>query len=133
MESMDDPILRDQIRSKLEKKALARGLSSVSTGLFEECARPAELRGDQRGPVWTDPAVERLRRVPRGFMRDAAKGTVEEYARKNDIAQISPEVAEKGLAQAREKMADALSGGPAKDATATGDGTSSGSPGANED
>ena len=104
LEKMDDPILRDQIKSKLEKKALARRLSSVSTGLFEECDRSADVRADHRGPVWTDPAVGRLRRVPRGFMRDAARRTVEEYARKNDIAQISLEVAEKGLAKARKKM-----------------------------
>jgi rubrerythrin len=61
--------------------------------------------------VWTDAANERLQRAPEGFMRLAARRTVEDYAKENGIAEITLDVAEEGLAIAREQMGEAMRSG----------------------
>jgi len=43
-------------------------------------------------------------RAPEGFMREAAKRNIENYARENSISSISLDSAEKGLEIARELM-----------------------------
>ncbi len=106
LEEIADEVLRRQIRTQLEKRALTQRVSTITLEMFRECAglEPVE-------PVWTDEATTRLERVPEGFMRRAAQDTVEEYARENGCAEITLEVAEGGLGKAREKMATAMRGG----------------------
>lgn len=53
---------------------------------------------------WTDNALKRLERVPEGFMRKAARGMVEAHARSLGLPEITLEIAEAGLAKARETM-----------------------------
>ncbi|MFN2466215.1 MAG: universal stress protein [Candidatus Dormibacteria bacterium] len=65
-------------------------------------ARP---RGrDQEGPAWTDEATTRLDRAPAGFMRTMARTKVDEYARKIGADRVTLDVAEGGLADARDLM-----------------------------
>jgi hypothetical protein len=54
--------------------------------------------------IWNDDAIGRLERVPEGFMRKAARNTVEEYAKENGFAEISLKIVEAGLAKSKEKM-----------------------------
>ncbi len=60
------------------------------------------------GPAWNDDAVQRLERVPAGFMRTLARAKVEEFARKIHADRVNLEVAEGGLADARDMMNQAL-------------------------
>jgi nucleotide-binding universal stress UspA family protein len=60
------------------------------------------------GPEWTDEAAQRLERVPAGFMRSLARTKVEEFARKIHAETITVDVAEGGLADARDLMNQAL-------------------------
>ncbi|MDA2935111.1 PCP reductase family protein [Acidobacteria bacterium AH-259-D05] len=79
----------------------------LQDGSFQSCDRV----NTSEKMVWTDEAVRRLQRVPEGFMRNAAKESVEGYAKENGIRHISLEVAEKGLVAAREQMASAMRAG----------------------
>ncbi|MCP4041169.1 MAG: universal stress protein [Gammaproteobacteria bacterium] len=60
---------------------------------------------------WQAAALARLMRVPEGFMRNASRERIEDYARRNGVSEITLEVAEQGLAEARQSMADAMKGG----------------------
>src|SRR5205807_2895351 len=57
---------------------------------------------------WTDEAVQRMERVPGGFMRMLARSKVEEFARKIGANTINRDVAEGGLVDARLMMDQAL-------------------------
>jgi hypothetical protein len=64
---------------------------------------------------WTPPAVERLNRVPEGFMRDITRTKIEEYARQHQLSFITLETAEEGIAVGRQLMAEMIAGySPAK-------------------
>jgi nucleotide-binding universal stress UspA family protein len=59
---------------------------------------------------WTPPAVERLNRVPEGFMRDITRTKIEEYARQHQLSFITLETAEEGIAVGRQLMAEMIAG-----------------------
>jgi nucleotide-binding universal stress UspA family protein len=59
---------------------------------------------------WTQEAVNRLNRVPEGFMRDMTREKVEDYARHHEIALVTLEVAEKGIEVGRQMMAEMIAG-----------------------
>ena len=106
LEAIDNEVLREQLRNKLEKQALRQRLSAITVAMLTE-ALP-----DAGEPIWTDAAAVRLERVPQGFMREAARRTITEHAESIAVAEISLEVAEDGLAKAREKMKSAMGGAP---------------------
>jgi hypothetical protein len=64
---------------------------------------PAEIH-------WQAAALARLMRVPEGFMRDKCKQRIEDYARQNGHAEITLDVAEEGLKQARSEMEKNMQG-----------------------
>jgi nucleotide-binding universal stress UspA family protein len=59
---------------------------------------------------WTPDAVNRLNRVPEGFMRDMTREKIEEYARQHDVALVTLTVAEKGIEVGRQLMAEMIAG-----------------------
>ncbi len=60
---------------------------------------------------WSKEALERLERVPKGFMRDNTQNRVMGYAKMNGIKDISLEVCEKGIAESVKLMEDAIKNG----------------------
>jgi nucleotide-binding universal stress UspA family protein/rubrerythrin len=60
--------------------------------------------------IWGDDATERLLRVPVGFMRDATRQHIEQYAFAEKISDITLDVAEAGIKKATEEMEAVLSG-----------------------
>jgi ribosomal protein L37E len=64
--------------------------------------------GGEAAVAWTDDAVERMERVPAGFMRMLARTKVEEFARKIHAETITRDVVEGGLVDARLMMDQAL-------------------------
>ncbi len=60
--------------------------------------------------TWSDEGKARLERVPVGFMRDATRQHIENYAYSNTIKHITLEVAEAGISKATQEMEDVLSG-----------------------
>jgi nucleotide-binding universal stress UspA family protein len=118
---------RRRVKARIEKIARVQRLPSITrefadANLDEAYAPVAEIVSDtaptlpsREGgrevslPVtWTDDAVERMERVPAGFMRMLARTKVEEFARKIRADNITRDVVEGGLVDARLMMDQAL-------------------------
>jgi nucleotide-binding universal stress UspA family protein len=119
LQSVGDASLRGNLAMRAEKKARVAGADLVEREHLESFVRVAEDGNHQEAaPHWQAPALARLMRVPEGFMRDASRQRIEDYARDRGFDQVSLEVAEQGLAAARVAMQEALQKGEASgDAT----------------
>ncbi len=137
LEAIVDPILRTQVRNKLEKKALTQRITAITLEmlraempalnakgeatsadptLFPTASAPTPSSVSSAAPIallWTEDALARLNRVPEGFMRNAAKNMIEEHAKKSGASEISLDTAEAGLGKARDKMHAAMDPGAA--------------------
>ena len=134
--SEKDLSLRGNLSMRAEKKARSTKSSQVEAehiSMFVE-QQDSGLKPQDLGPrtensllspkssplspvVWQSAALARLMRVPQGFMRDASKQRIETYAQANGHDEITLDVAEAGLAQAREAMADQMQSAPMPDTT----------------
>ena len=65
--------------------------------------------------TWTDEAQARLDRAPEGFMRDCTRALILKHAEKTGSTMITLEVANEGIEQAKEYMAEAMKTGNLKD------------------
>jgi hypothetical protein len=59
---------------------------------------------------WTQDALNRLNRVPEGFMRDMTREKIEEYARQHEVSLVTLDVAEMGIEVGRQLMAEMIAG-----------------------
>lgn len=89
-----------------EKAAGANGNGAAEAPADE---RKLIARDDDRVPLlsnheWTAEAVERILRVPAGFMRDRTQERVELVAREKHVPQIGIKTVEEGIALGRELM-----------------------------
>jgi hypothetical protein len=60
--------------------------------------------------TWTPEALNRLNRVPEGFMRDMTREKIEDYARQHTVQLVTLDVAEKGIEVGRQMMAETIAG-----------------------
>ncbi len=100
---VEDLALRGNLSMRAEKRARGERSNRVTI----EHIRPfVEDEGapTERTLQWSAAALARLSRVPEGFMRDSSKARIETHAREQDLDEISLEVAEAGLEQARKAM-----------------------------
>jgi nucleotide-binding universal stress UspA family protein len=65
--------------------------------------------------TWTPEAHSRLERAPEGFMRECTRALIEKHADKIGVTAITVEVANEGIEQAKDYMADAMKTGNLKD------------------
>ncbi len=103
LDSIESESLRSNLAMRAEKKARSEDSYDVSLDHINA------FMDDEPTPEvttvhWQAAALARLSRVPQGFMRDSAKQRVEDYARAQGEPGISLEIAEAGLAQARDAM-----------------------------
>ncbi len=108
LDDIGDAILREQVRNRLEKRSLTQRITSVTLAMVREEREALFAAGEL---VWTEAALERLARVPEGFMRNAAKGMIETHAKGNGQNEITLEIAEAGLGKARQRMQEGMAGG----------------------
>lgn len=119
--AVKDGYIRRRAEAQLEKTARVRRLTAIDAALVSEVlspdgkSAPAERRSKAvtepptREFAWTDDATARLNRVPAGFMRDNCRLKIEEYALEKGSPGITLDIAEGGLAKARELMARMIS------------------------
>ncbi len=114
LKTVDELSLRGNLSMRAEKKARAQGRNRVEKAdiepfmselLSNEPANGAKLPQEI---TWQAAALARLARVPEGFMRKASKDRIEQYARQNNINEITFAVAEQGLTQARKAMEESM-------------------------
>ncbi|MEN8213221.1 MAG: universal stress protein [Pseudomonadota bacterium] len=121
--SEKDLALRGNLSMRAEKKARSAGSPQVEAEHIEaflekQAPSPTLQSPATAAPDWQAAALARLMRVPEGFMRDSSRQRIEAYARAHGRSEITLEVAEAGLAEAREAMAGQMQSAPAPDAAA---------------
>lgn len=115
LETVENPALRESIRMKAEKKGRQSNTTVVEPAhlrgfiAFEEESEEKESvcpfngsTGDEPEQTtldWTEDALDRLQRVPAGFMRDMTRKRIEEFARGFHYELITPGVIEDKYAQ----------------------------------
>jgi len=115
LETIHDESTREHIKLRAEKLALTEKRKTITADFVRRVMgddnEPEEVKSAENiQPCWSEEATQRIERVPAGFMRDASKTRVEEYARREECAEITLEVCEAGLAEARKAMMGAMSG-----------------------
>jgi nucleotide-binding universal stress UspA family protein len=113
------PIVHESI---IEGEAIgaapARGKNSAQNGyqgpeapVAGEAASFAAAETVQLGAfTWTPEALNRLNRVPEGFMRDMTREKIEDYTRQHTVQLVTLDVAEKGIEVGRQMMAETIAG-----------------------
>jgi hypothetical protein len=113
------PIVNESI---VEGEAIGAVPESKQNGTRNAGARPTEAVTAEGIPLattetiqlgtftWTQEAVNRLNRVPEGFMRDMTREKIEDYARHHDILLVTLDVAEQGIEVGRQLMAEMIAG-----------------------
>src|SRR5215211_1048591 len=66
--------------------------------------------GGSREFTWTDDAIERLERAPKGFMRNISRNMTEKVARERGTRHIDLALVEDSLTGARTTMEDVITG-----------------------
>ncbi|MEE9280599.1 MAG: universal stress protein [Myxococcota bacterium] len=122
LEQIEDPAVRGNVGLRAEKSARRSNADEVTVAHVQPFVPGSAQRGDSGADLpWTDEALERLERAPEGFMRDASRERILDWARGHGRSEITFDVVEAGLAEAREAMAEAMrSGGGAGDGQAQG-------------
>ena len=109
MDRVTDPTVANGIRLRAEKRARVEGATKVSP----DHVTPFLGSDANKTRSWSAAALARLTRVPEA-MRDAARARVETVAAERDVDEITLEIAEAGLALAREAMKAAVEEGETK-------------------
>ncbi|HEX2275665.1 MAG TPA: universal stress protein [Candidatus Tectomicrobia bacterium] len=113
------PIVRESIAEaeaigaapKSGQDGAANGRAPTNGGSAAEPAPSPAVEAVQLGAFsWTQDALNRLNRVPEGFMRDMTREKIEEYARQHEASLVTLEVAEKGIEVGRQLMAEMIAG-----------------------
>lgn len=80
---------------------------------FQKAGKATETRRPQHGSTdftWTDDAMERLERAPKGFMRNISRNMTEKLARERGATTIDLALVEDSLDGARTTMEDVITG-----------------------
>jgi nucleotide-binding universal stress UspA family protein len=115
LETVADETTRGHIKLRAEKLALTEKCKTITADFVRRVMGDddsEELKPEADSQlIWTEGAIERIERVPEGFMRDTSKTRVEAYARQQCCTEITLEVCEAGLAEARKAMMGAMQSG----------------------
>jgi len=130
---------RRRTKAKVEKTARKMGFQTISkefavrivdggldytdlenTDLEDSEAAPAQKESAKPAPAaptftWSDAAKARLEKVPVGFMRDATRQHIENFAYSQSASHITLEVAEGGIQKATQEMEAVMTGATSLD------------------
>ena len=124
--------LRRKAHARVEKNARVQKVNTVSLAFLNKILNEKISKGDSGdsksipGDIreigaalspddfnWSPEALERLERVPQGFMRDNTQNRVMAWCSQNDIQDISLEVCEEGIRESVKMMEEAMKSGAA--------------------
>ncbi len=103
LDSVGDPSLRTSIRLRAEKRARRDGAPAVA----EDHVRPFIDESTAPALPWTAAALARLTRVPE-LVRGSVRRRIEAEARVAGASEVTLEIVEAGIAEAREVMGEAM-------------------------
>ncbi|WP_049761183.1 universal stress protein [Rubrobacter xylanophilus] len=96
-----------QAKEKVERET--GGKCPIDHRAFKEAGRRVPEGGSGEF-AWTEDAVARLERVPKGFMRNISRNMTEKLARKKGVREIDMPLIEEALEGARNTMEDVITG-----------------------
>ena len=124
--------LRRKAHARVEKNARVQKVNTVSLAFLNKILNEKISKGDSGDSksipgdireigaalspddfTWSPEALERLERVPQGFMRDNTQNRVMAWCSQNDIRDISLEVCEEGIRESVKMMEEAMKSGAA--------------------
>jgi hypothetical protein len=148
--TMKNAYQRRRVKARVEKRARMMKLDAITLQfarevIEEETGAPLDIQGsaavaateaklvardDKKNPListfaWTDDAVQRIQRVPAGFMRNKTQERIEELARERAAAAIDLALVEEGIEIGKQMMAEMIASYPGPGA-----GAAAGAPGA---
>jgi rubrerythrin len=85
------------------------GECPIDHGAFQKAGNLVP-EGGSREFTWTEDAIERLERAPKGFMRNISRNMTEKLARERGTTHIDLPLVEDSLAGARDTMEDVITG-----------------------
>jgi nucleotide-binding universal stress UspA family protein/rubrerythrin len=108
-----------------DDEAIEMSAKTIAGAILPKTEEKVEEKGEDKKPeakpsgpsqfTWSPEAQARLERVPVGFMRDATRQHIENYAYAQSTEHITLEVAEAGIKKATEEMEAVLSGATSLD------------------
>jgi len=113
LRTVEDLSVRGNLSMRAEKKARQEKCEAVEAQhiqAFLDAETPDSAQLTAADLHWQAAALARLMRVPEGFMRDRCKQSIENFARQDGHAEVTLEVAENGLKQARGEMEKTMKG-----------------------
>ena len=124
--------LRRKAHARVEKNARVQKVNTVSLAFLNKILNEKISKGDSGDSksipgdireigaalspddfTWSPEALERLERVPQGFMRDNTQNRVMAWCSQNDSQDISLEVCEEGIRESVKMMEEAMKSGAA--------------------
>ncbi len=122
--------LRRKAHARVEKNARVQKVETVSLAFLEKILNEKIKKDDSDNVIpgdireigaalssddfnWSPEALERLERVPQGFMRDNTQNRVMAWCSQNDIQDISLDVCEEGIRESVKMMEEAMKNGAA--------------------
>ncbi|MFQ5444673.1 MAG: PCP reductase family protein, partial [Nitrospinales bacterium] len=129
LEEFPEGHIRRRAHARIEKNARVQGISTISLAFANKVLNEKTVSGNagnggENGSEsatpssinvedlpWTQEAINRLEKVPPGFMRDNTKSRILEYAGKQAVDQITLQVAEEGIEESKKFMAEAVANG----------------------
>jgi hypothetical protein len=112
-------VIEEETGAPLDIKSSSADLTRAQAG-DAPADNQAKLvaRDDKKNPListfdWTDDAVQRVFRVPAGFMRNKTQERIEDLARERAAASIDLALVEEGIEFGKRMMAEMMEKGPA--------------------
>jgi nucleotide-binding universal stress UspA family protein/rubrerythrin len=96
-------------RAKQQIEETTSGKCPIDHSAFQKAGNLVP-EGGSRGFTWTQEAVDRLQRAPKGFMRNISRNMTENLARERGTTHIDLALVEDSLAGARDTMEDVVTG-----------------------
>jgi len=124
--------LRRKAHARVEKNARVQKVNTVTAAFLDKILNEKIVKKDNGNGAeevipgdiakigeklsaedfnWSPEALERLERVPQGFMRDNTRNRVMAWCSQNNIKDISLEVCEEGIRESVKMMEDAIKNG----------------------
>jgi len=95
--------------AKEKVEETASGKCPIDHSAFQKAGNLVP-EGGSKEFTWTEDAIERLNRAPKGFMRNISRNMTEKLARERGTAHVDLALVEDSLAGARTTMEDVISG-----------------------
>ncbi len=104
---------RRRAKAKVDKSGRKKGLTTITKEFALPLLESEGLVLSEPPPPpdklhWTPEAIQRLEKVPAGYMRDCTRGMIEQHAQKLQTDSVTLEIADAGIEEGKRTMEEAV-------------------------